>query len=264
MNIHNNARLTPIGRERIVMQVASGLTPQAAARAAGVCPRTIRKWVARYAVEGVAGWQDRSSRPKRLHRPTPQAVIARIGELRLQRLTGNSGVGGNRAAAIRTSGTGTGAGVTTGNGGAPGGAGGGNGGGPGGVGENGPTGVFRLLDSQLGAQIGWLLALALIGVIATAWQTRRRWPLSDQQSAVVLWTTWLLTTAAFFSVAGFFHTYYLVMMAPAVSALAGIAVALHFLGAAHFLGEGLALLQLFEFRLPAHAKNPNRLDMTAP
>ena len=28
MNIHNNARLTPIGRERIVMQVASGQTPQ--------------------------------------------------------------------------------------------------------------------------------------------------------------------------------------------------------------------------------------------
>src|SRR3984893_12497508 len=71
MNIHNNARLTPIGRERIVMQEASGQTPQAAARAAGVCPRTIRKWVARYAVEGVAGLQDRSSRPKRLHRPTP-------------------------------------------------------------------------------------------------------------------------------------------------------------------------------------------------
>jgi transposase-like protein len=57
MNIHNNARLTPIGRERIVMQVASGQTPQAAARAAGVRPRTIRKWVARYAVEGDAGGQ---------------------------------------------------------------------------------------------------------------------------------------------------------------------------------------------------------------
>jgi hypothetical protein len=28
MNIHDNARLTPIGRERIVMQVASGQTPQ--------------------------------------------------------------------------------------------------------------------------------------------------------------------------------------------------------------------------------------------
>ena len=90
MNIHNNARLKPIGRERIVMKVASGQTPQAAARAAGVCPRTVRKWVARYAVEGVAGLQDRSSRPKRLYRPTPQAVIARIGALRLQRLTGKA------------------------------------------------------------------------------------------------------------------------------------------------------------------------------
>jgi hypothetical protein len=37
------------------MQVASGLTPQAAARGAGVCPRTVRKWAARYAAEGVAG-----------------------------------------------------------------------------------------------------------------------------------------------------------------------------------------------------------------
>jgi hypothetical protein len=32
MNIHKNARLTPIGRERIVMQVEGGQTPQAAAR----------------------------------------------------------------------------------------------------------------------------------------------------------------------------------------------------------------------------------------
>jgi transposase-like protein len=51
MNIHKNARLTPLGRERIVRQVASGQTPQAAARAAGVCPRTVRKWVDRYRQE---------------------------------------------------------------------------------------------------------------------------------------------------------------------------------------------------------------------
>jgi len=31
MNMHKNARLTPLGRERIVRQVASGQTPQAAA-----------------------------------------------------------------------------------------------------------------------------------------------------------------------------------------------------------------------------------------
>ena len=71
MNIHKNARLTPRGRERIVMQVLSGQTPQAAARAAGVCPRTVRKWVARFKAEDVAGLKDRSSRPRRLYRPTP-------------------------------------------------------------------------------------------------------------------------------------------------------------------------------------------------
>lgn len=48
MNVHKNARLTPLGRERIVRQVASGQTPQAVAEAAGVCPRTVRKWVDRY------------------------------------------------------------------------------------------------------------------------------------------------------------------------------------------------------------------------
>jgi hypothetical protein len=33
MNIHKNARLTPRGRERIVKEVLSGQTPEAAARA---------------------------------------------------------------------------------------------------------------------------------------------------------------------------------------------------------------------------------------
>ncbi|MDP2619507.1 MAG: hypothetical protein Q8P46_04945 [Hyphomicrobiales bacterium] len=31
MNIHKNARLTPLGRERIAMQVLGGETPEAAA-----------------------------------------------------------------------------------------------------------------------------------------------------------------------------------------------------------------------------------------
>ena len=88
MNIHKNARLTPHGRERIVRQVLSGQTPEAAARAAGVCPRTVRKWVARYRREGVAGLADRSSRPHRLHRPTPQAIVEKVEALRRQRWTG--------------------------------------------------------------------------------------------------------------------------------------------------------------------------------
>jgi len=88
MNVHKNARLTPIGRERIVRQVASGQTPKAVSEAAGVCPRTIRKWVERYHREGLVGLRDRSSRPHRLHRPTPQAVVEQVETLRRARRTG--------------------------------------------------------------------------------------------------------------------------------------------------------------------------------
>ncbi|MBB4232937.1 transposase [Rhizobium mongolense] len=88
MNIHKNARLTPRGRERIVRQVESGQTPEAVAKAAGVCLRTIRKWIDRYRREGLAGLHDRSSRPHRLRRPTPAAIVETIERLRRQRWTG--------------------------------------------------------------------------------------------------------------------------------------------------------------------------------
>jgi len=88
MNIHNNARLTPHGRERLVRLVLSGHTPQSAARIAGVCPRTAHKWVARYEAHGRAGLKDRSSRPHHLHRPTPPDAVARIIAFRRQRWTG--------------------------------------------------------------------------------------------------------------------------------------------------------------------------------
>jgi len=90
MNIHKNARLTPRGRERIVKMVLDGQTPQAVSQAAGVCPRTLRKWLRRYREEGLAGLSDRSSRPHRLYRPTPQATVERIEALRRQRLTGKA------------------------------------------------------------------------------------------------------------------------------------------------------------------------------
>lgn len=88
MNIHENARLTPSGRERLVRQVASGLTVQVVAAASGVCVKTVRKWVARFQAEGTAGLRDRSSRPRRLYRPTPPETITAIEVLRRQRFTG--------------------------------------------------------------------------------------------------------------------------------------------------------------------------------
>jgi transposase InsO family protein len=88
MNIHKNARLTPRGREWVVRLAESGQTPQAISAAAGVCPRTVRKWIDRYRRTGLAGLQDRSSRPHRLHRPTPRTVVEEIERLRRQRRTG--------------------------------------------------------------------------------------------------------------------------------------------------------------------------------
>ena len=88
MNIHKNARLTPLGRERMVRAILRGQTPEAAARAAGVCPRSARKWVARFKAEGPEGLADRSSRPKRLRQPTSPALVDRVIALRRQRLSG--------------------------------------------------------------------------------------------------------------------------------------------------------------------------------
>ena len=90
MNVHKNARLTPRGREWIVELAASGQTPKPIAQALGVCPRTVRKWLKRCESEGLAGLQDRSSRPRRLRRPTPQPTVERIEALRRQRLTGKA------------------------------------------------------------------------------------------------------------------------------------------------------------------------------
>ena len=51
MDIHKNARLTPLGRERLVKMVLGGQTPQAVSAAVGVCPRTVRKWLERTHVQ---------------------------------------------------------------------------------------------------------------------------------------------------------------------------------------------------------------------
>jgi 4-amino-4-deoxy-L-arabinose transferase-like glycosyltransferase len=98
------------------------------------------------------------------------------------------------------------------------------GGGPGGVGENGEPGPLRLLDEQLAGQIGWLLPLAVVGLLAASWQKRPQLPLEQKHKALVLWGMWLLTMGVFFSIAGMFHRYYMVMLAPGVAALVGAGI----------------------------------------
>jgi transposase InsO family protein len=89
MNVHKNARLTPLSRAELVRRVMlEGQSPQAVAAAFGVCVKTVWKWLGRFQAEGAAGLADRSSRPHRLHRPTPEAVVSKIETLRRQRRTG--------------------------------------------------------------------------------------------------------------------------------------------------------------------------------
>ncbi len=98
-------------------------------------------------------------------------------------------------------------------------------GGPGGVGglfDIGTPGPLRLFTEPLGGQIVWLLPLALLGMIALAWQRRPRLQSDRQQQSLVFWGMWLLTMGIFFSVATFFHQYYMTEMAPAIAALFGI------------------------------------------
>jgi transposase InsO family protein len=90
MNIHKNARLTPLGRERIVRMAAYGRAPAEIAGCVGVSLKTVHKWIVRFATEGVAGLADRSSRPHRLHRPTSGAKVDEIVALRRQRLSGKA------------------------------------------------------------------------------------------------------------------------------------------------------------------------------
>src|SRR5947207_5739108 len=89
MNIHQNARLTPHSRAELVRRVlVAGQAPVAVATAMGVTGKTVGKWVARFQAEGPAGLADRSSRPHRLYRPTPQATAAPIEAPRPPRWTG--------------------------------------------------------------------------------------------------------------------------------------------------------------------------------
>jgi len=87
-------------------------------------------------------------------------------------------------------------------------------------------GLLRLLHPQLAVQFAWLLPLALFGILCPTLLTRRDWPLAPEHGAVILWTGWAAACSAVLSgIEGVFHTYYLVLLAPPLCALAGIGLA---------------------------------------
>ncbi|MEU9012068.1 glycosyltransferase family 39 protein [Streptomyces sp. NPDC048479] len=103
--------------------------------------------------------------------------------------------------------------------------GGGGGGGAGGRGGGGwgETGIDRMFSAGVGGQISWLLPAALLllvaGIVVT-WRARRT---DTARAAFLVWGSSLLMTAGIFSfMAGIFHEYYTVALAPYIAALVGM------------------------------------------
>ncbi|MET9485844.1 glycosyltransferase family 39 protein [Nocardia sp. NPDC006630] len=95
-------------------------------------------------------------------------------------------------------------------------------GGFGGFGDSHP-GVTRLFHGELATEFSWLLPAALIALVAGLWLTRRVVRTDRVRAGLVLWGGWLLVTAAVLSyMSRSFHSYYSVMLAPAIAALVGI------------------------------------------
>ena len=72
--------------------------------------------------------------------------------------------------------------------------------------------------------MSWLLPVGLLGAALLLMRARPQWPLALKHQALVLWGGWLVTGGVFFSVAGFFHPYYLAILGAPLAALVGIAV----------------------------------------
>ncbi len=93
--------------------------------------------------------------------------------------------------------------------------------------ETGTPGVFRFFTQPLSKQMSWLLPFALISVLIALAASRVQLPIkSGAHKALILWGGWLLTSVVFFSmVSGIFHSYYAIMLAPALGAMVGIGFA---------------------------------------
>jgi 4-amino-4-deoxy-L-arabinose transferase-like glycosyltransferase len=87
----------------------------------------------------------------------------------------------------------------------------------------GATGITRMFGSDIGGQIAWLIPAALVLGAVGLW-LRRRFARTDVvRAALVVWGAWLVVTLLTFSLmAGIFHAYYTVALAPAIAAVVGI------------------------------------------
>jgi 4-amino-4-deoxy-L-arabinose transferase-like glycosyltransferase len=101
---------------------------------------------------------------------------------------------------------------------------GGPGGGGGGSMFGGATGPFRLLQSSLGDQAGWLLGFAVVAGLVLLVVTRLRRNDARTGWLLVIGGAFATTAVAFSYASGIFHPYYVSMLAPFAAALIGAGV----------------------------------------
>jgi 4-amino-4-deoxy-L-arabinose transferase-like glycosyltransferase len=100
----------------------------------------------------------------------------------------------------------------------------GGGGGGGGAAFGGSTGVFRLLQSGLGDQAGWLIGFALVAGAGVLIASRLR--RSDPRTGwlIAIGGAFLVSAIVFSFAQGIFHPYYVSFLAPFIAALVGAGV----------------------------------------
>ena len=83
---------------------------------------------------------------------------------------------------------------------------------------------MRMFTAPLSKELSWLLPFGLVSILFLAFRSRLRWPIAPRHQALILWGGWLVIGVIFFSVAGFFHSYYLSILGAPLAALVGIGV----------------------------------------
>ena len=101
-------------------------------------------------------------------------------------------------------------------------------GGPAGMGGNmfgGTPGPWRLLNSALGGQAGWLLGFALVSGVAVLFASRLRRGDGRSGWLIVVGGAFVVVALVFSEAKGIFHPYYVSLLAPFAAALVGAGVA---------------------------------------
>lgn len=88
--------------------------------------------------------------------------------------------------------------------------------------EIGVPGFFRLFNltgASMYEQISWLIIPVLFSVVAIIFYKKLQFLAIEQIKIIILWSICILPMIIFFNIAGFFHRYYLAMMAPSIACL---------------------------------------------